>query len=59
MNIAIDIDDTLTNTFSYLQPYTAEYCKKPLEELVSNNISYDNTPKECCQWFDSCKGGSM
>ena len=46
MNIAIDIDDTLTNTFSYLQPYTAEYCKKPLEELVSNNISYDNTPKE-------------
>lgn len=46
MNIAIDIDDTLTNTFEYLQPYTAKYCNKPLEELFSKNISYDNTPKE-------------
>ena len=46
MNIAIDIDDTITNTFEYLQPYTAEYCSHPLEELKEKVISYDNTPPE-------------
>ena len=25
MNIGIDIDDTLTNSFDYFQPYVAEY----------------------------------
>lgn len=46
MNIAIDIDDTLTNTFEYLMPFVAEFYKKDLEELQRNNISYSNIPKE-------------
>ncbi len=46
MNIAIDIDDTLTDTFEYLMPFVAEFYEKDLEELQRNNISYSNIPKE-------------
>lgn len=46
MNIAIDIDDTLVNTFEYFMPFVSEYFKVPLSYLEENGISYDNTPSE-------------
>lgn len=46
MNIAIDIDDTLTDTFEYLMPFVAEFYEKDLEELQRNKISYSNIPDE-------------
>ena len=46
MNIAIDIDDTLTNTFEYLMPFVAEFYEKDLEELQRKKISYSNIPVE-------------
>ncbi len=46
MNIAIDIDDTLTDTFEYLMPFVAEFYKKDLKELQRNKISYSNIPME-------------
>lgn len=46
VNIAIDIDDTLTDTFEYLMPFVAEFYEKDLEELQRNNISYSNIPTE-------------
>lgn len=46
VNIAIDIDDTLTDTFTYLMPFVAEFYEKDLEELKRNKISYSNIPKE-------------
>ena len=36
MNIAIDIDDTLTDTFEYLMPFVAEYYERDLGELQRN-----------------------
>ena len=44
MNIAIDIDDTLTNSFAYFQPFVAEYFGADLTELINHNISYSNLP---------------
>ncbi len=56
MNIAIDIDDTLTESFDYFLPYVAEYFGVDKEELRKQNISYSNLPKE---WkkneIDFCK----
>ena len=49
MNIAIDIDDTLTNSFDYFQPCVAEFFNVDVEELKKKNISYGNLPKE---WKD-------
>ncbi len=46
MNIAIDIDDTLTESFDYFQPFVAEYFNVKAEELRAKNISYSNLPKE-------------
>ena len=46
MNIAIDIDDTLTNSFDYFQPYVAEYFGSTLAYVKDNNISYSNLPDE-------------
>lgn len=46
MNIAIDIDDTLTESFDYFLPYVAEYFRVEEEELKKQNISYSNLPKE-------------
>ncbi len=45
MNIAIDIDDTLTESFDYFQPYVAEYFGASVEELRERNISYCNLPE--------------
>ena len=56
MNIAIDIDDTLTESVDYFLPYVAEYFGADKEELRKQNISYSNLPKE---WkkneIDFCK----
>lgn len=46
MKIAIDIDDTLTDTFDYLQPCVAEYFGASIEALRKANISYSNLPPE-------------
>ena len=46
MNIAIDIDDTLTDSFDYFQPYVAEYFASDTETLRQRNISYSNLPEE-------------
>lgn len=46
MNIAIDIDDTLTESFDYFIPYVAEYFDADVEELRKKNISYSNLPEE-------------
>lgn len=56
MNIAIDIDDTLTDTFEYFQPYLAEYLNTDADELRRNNISYNNLPdKWKVHEFDFCR----
>ena len=60
MIIAVDIDDTLTNTFSYLQPCVAEFFKVSRNYLIKNEISYCNLPPEwkkrelefCKAYFD-------
>ena len=44
MNTGIDIDDTLTNSFDYFQPYVAEYFNVNIDYLKKNNISYSNFP---------------
>ncbi len=46
MNIGIDIDDTITDTFDYLMPYIAEYFGTDINYLKCNNISYCNLPEE-------------
>lgn len=46
MNIAIDIDDTLTNSFDYFQPFVAEFFGVSIDELKKRNISYGNLPAE-------------
>lgn len=60
MNIAIDIDDTLTDSFDYFQPYVAEYFGAELRTLRERGISYSNLPPEwkrdelgfCKAWYD-------
>ena len=46
MNIAIDIDDTLTNFFDYFLPFVAEYFGAKEDELNRKNISYSNLPEK-------------
>jgi uncharacterized HAD superfamily protein len=46
MNIAIDIDDTLAESFDYFQPFVAEYFGVDTEEVRRRNISYGNLPPE-------------
>mgnify|MGYP000026084012 CR=1 FL=1 len=46
MDIAVDIDDTLTNSFDYFMPFIAEYLGVELSELKRRNISYSNLPEE-------------
>ena len=46
MNIAVDIDDTLTDTYSYFRPFTAEFFGISEEELDRRGISYSNLPAE-------------
>ena len=60
MNIAIDIDDTLTNSFEYFQRFVAEFFGVGLDEVRSRDISYVNLPEEwlpreiefCKAYFD-------
>ena len=56
MKIAVDIDDTLTESFDYFQPYVAEFFGVGEKELKEKNISYANLPEE---WkpreLDFCK----
>lgn len=58
MNIAIDIDDMLTNSFDYFLPYVAEYFDENENELRRKNISYGNLPEAwkedeigCCKTY--------
>lgn len=61
MNIAIDIDDTLTNSFEYFIPFLAEYFNVSVEFCKKNNISYCTLPNEwkekelefCKRYFDN------
>ena len=56
MNIGIDIDDTLTNSFEYFQPYVAEFFGVSLAEIKERNISYSNLPEEWAKYgVDFCK----
>lgn len=56
MNIAIDIDDTLTESYDYFQPYVAEYFNVDIEELRRKNISYSNLPDAWKPYeIDFCK----
>ena len=60
MNIAIDIDDTLTDSFDYFQKYVAEFFGVGLAEVRRRGISYANLPEEwlprevefCKTYFD-------
>ena len=49
MNIAIDIDDTLADSFEYFMPFVAEYFGADLDFVQRNNISYSTLPPE---WKD-------
>ena len=49
MNVACDIDDTLTESFDYFQPYVAEFFRADLNVLREKKISYVNLPEE---WKD-------
>ena len=56
MNIAIDIDDTLTDSFDYFLPYVAEFFGVNKDDLIAKNISYSNLPPEWkSQEIEFCK----
>lgn len=56
MNIGIDIDDTIMDTFDYLMPFVAEYFNADLEELQKRNISYSTLPEAWqARELDFCK----
>lgn len=56
MNIGIDIDDTIMDTFDYLMPYVAEFFNADIDELKNKNISYSTLPKEWKEKeLDFCK----
>ena len=46
MNIGIDIDDTLAESFGYLQPYVAEFFGATLEEVRQKEYSYSHLPPD-------------
>lgn len=56
IRIAIDIDDTLTDSFEYFIPFVAEYFRTDERTLREKNISYSTLPEE---WkpreLDFCK----
>lgn len=65
MNIGIDIDDTITDTFDYLMPFVAEFFGADLRELKARGISYSNLPEEwkgreiefCKKYYDKVVPG--
>lgn len=46
MNLAFDIDDTITDTFDYFIPFVAEYCRVSEDDLREHEISYNNVPAD-------------
>jgi Uncharacterized conserved protein len=46
MNIGIDIDDTIADTFNFFIPVTAEYTGRSIAYLEEHDISYDCLPPE-------------
>lgn len=46
MKIAIDIDDTLTDSYDYFQPHVAQFFGKDPSLLKARRISYANIPPE-------------
>lgn len=46
LNIGIDIDDTLTNTFDYLIPAVAEFYNMDIDYLKEHKISYTSLTPE-------------
>lgn len=46
MNIGIDLDDTITNSFEDLMPYFAKYFNLDLNYCKENNYSYNNYPED-------------
>lgn len=56
MNIAIDIDDTLTNSFDYFMPFVAEYFGVSVSYCKENGISYCLLPEKWKEKeLDFCK----
>ncbi len=56
MNIGIDIDDTITDSFEYLMKCVAEYFNYDINYLKENNFSYNNLPKNCKKYeYDFAK----
>lgn len=49
LTIAIDIDDTLTDTSEHLQPCIAAYFGVPLEQVRSQQIGYEQLPQPWAQ----------
>lgn len=45
LNVAIDVDNTLTNTEEYLQPYLAEYFGVELSWIQAQGISSERMPE--------------
>ena len=46
MNIGIDLDDTITNSFEDLMPYFSKYFNLDLNYCKENNYSYNNYPED-------------
>lgn len=46
MNIGIDIDDTITDSFEYLMKSVSEYFNIDIKYLEENEISYINLPEK-------------
>ena len=55
MNIAIDIDDTLTESFEYFQRYFAEYLGVDLEELREKARLFESVSGEQLPEIDEKK----
>ena len=56
MNIAVDIDDTLTESFDYFLPFVAEFFGAEADTLREKNISYSTLPPEWkARELDFCK----
>ncbi len=46
MNVGIDLDDTIINSFEDLMPYYAQYFNLDIDYCMKHNYSYNNYPKE-------------
>ena len=55
MNIAVDIDDTITNTYEYMLPLIAINYNLDLKKLWSNKPSYKELSKTLPNYDDFIK----